>query len=165
MANEIDQKILVAAAALDFDTGDAAIDSLPDGDLCWCAPVTTMTTASFAEVIAAIKMGTTPTAGGTVEFYEALSDGTLQQGTNDITLSDHGTEGTAADVQRVLGAVGPPIGVITVDATTDIVYTSSFKLHNPGGSYNILIYNNTGATLNSAGHSVRATGWGPEVQD
>lgn len=161
MTNEVHRKLLVAAAALDFDTGEAAIDSLPTGDLCWSAPVTTMEDCDWMEVFATIVSGTSP--DGNVSFAAARSDGTIQVGTNDVTLTDHGTEGTAADVARVLAAIGPIRRSVYQD-TSAINYSCSFWIPNPGASINIFIYNNTGVTLAASGHAVRARGWGPEVQ-
>lgn len=169
MANEIHRKLLVTLADLDFDTAFAALDSLADGDLAWCAPITTLEDCDFAEFFPRIKVGTSPTSGGTIEFYAGGGDdgGTEKRvGTDDITTTDHGTETTDADITRVLGTLGAPLFVISVDGTTDKIYTAKFRLWYPGADVNLFVLNNTGAALNgtSSPHSVSVRGWGPEVQ-
>lgn len=161
MANEIHRKLLVAAADLDFDTSFGVINSLPAADLCWSAPVTTLEDCDWMEVFARITAGTSPT--GNVSFYVGRTDGTLQVGTDDVTLTDHGTEGTAADISRVLATLGPPRASVYMDNSAS-VYTVSFWVPNPGASINVFVYNNSGVALPASGHQVRARGWGPEVQ-
>ena len=122
-----------------------------------------------AEVFYQIKVGTSPTSGNTFSFYVGRGDDNgseIRGGTDDITTTDHGTEGTAADVSRVLGTLGPMLHVVQVDGTSNIVYSGSFKVWYPGADFNVYIYNDTGVALNgtSSPHKMRVRGWGPEVQ-
>lgn len=169
MANEIHRKRTVALTDFDFGTSFAEIDSLADQDICWSAPVTTCDDEDVVWVSAKIKVGTTPIIGSTIEFFVGRGDdgGTEKRsGTDDIDTTDHGTEGTDADVDRVLGTLGPPVYTIPVDATTDKIYTAVFPIHEPGADFNLFIHNNTGAALNgtSSPHSVSYHGKLNEIQ-
>jgi len=168
MPNEIHRKIGVAIDDLDFDASFATLDSLGDGDLAWCAPVTTLEDCDVAEVFYQIKVGTSPTSGNTFSFYIGRSDSSssIYAGTDDITTTDHGTETTDADISRVLGTLGPPLHVVQVDGTSDIVYSGTFKVWYPGNDFNVFVYNDTGAAFNgtSSPHKMRIKGWLPEVQ-
>lgn len=169
MPNEIHRKVAVAIADLDFDLAFAALDSLGDGDIAWSAPVTSMEDCEWAEVFYKIKVGTSPTAGGTIAFYAGRADdgsGEIRSGTDDITTTDHGTETTAADVTRVLGTLGPVLHVVQVDATSNIVYSGSFRIWYPGADFNVFVYNNTGVAFNgtSSPHVMRIRGNLPEIQ-
>ena len=169
MPNEIHRKLLVAITDLDFGVSFVELDSLPNGDLAWCAPVTSCEDCDIAEIFYQIKVGTSPTDGGDFRFYVGRGDdgsGEIRAGTDDITTTDHGTEATAADVSRVLGALGPPLKSVRVDGNTDSIYSGSFRVWYPGADFNVYLYNNTGAALNgtSSPHLVRVRGWGPEVQ-
>lgn len=169
MPTAVHRSLLVALANVDFGASFAELDSLPDGDLAWCAPITSLEDCDFADFFARIKVGTSPTAGGTIEFYAGGGDdgGTEKRvGTDDIVTTDHGKEATDADITRVLGTLGAPIAVISVDATTDKIYTVRFPLWYPGADVNLFVLNNTGAALNgtSSPHSVSVRGWGPQIQ-
>jgi hypothetical protein len=166
MVTELHRKIFVAEAALDFDTNFAAIDSLAAGSMCWNNPIVTMEDCDFAEVFAQIKAGAT-TPAGTIEFYAGRAGSNLRSAEGyGNTLTDHGTEATAADVARMLQGLPPPVKVITCDETADVVYTCSFRVWYPGADWNLFIYNNTDEAFNgtSSPHSVYARGWGPELQ-
>jgi len=151
MANEVHQKVDVALADFDFDTDFADIDSLADGALAWSAPVATCEDCERVEVFAQIKVGTTPTKGGTIELYALRADdgGTeKRQGTDNVTLTDHGTNTDADQVYQLLGVAGSPLAAVVVDDETDTVYTARFNIWYPGADFNLLIYNNTGAAFN-----------------
>lgn len=167
MANEIHNKIFIAEAALDFDTSFAEIDSLPAGDLCWCAPISSATwdDAEWAQIFAAISSGGS-SPEGTIEFYWGRAGSNLRAGEGfGNTLTDHGTEGTAADVSDMLACLGTPKEVIEV-ATADTIYTIDFWIPRPTNGSQLFIYNNTDEALDgtSSPHSVYAIAWGPEVQ-
>lgn len=169
MPNAVHRSILVELADLDFGSSFADLDSLPDGDLAWSAPVTTLGACDYADVFAQLKVGTTPTAGGTIEFYAGGGDGggtTKRVGTDDIDTTDHGKEATAGDVTRVLGTLGGPAAVIAVDATSNKIYTVRFRLWYPGPDLTLFVANNTGVAFNgtSSPHSISVRGWGPEIQ-
>jgi hypothetical protein len=165
MPNEIHRKLLVAEAALDFDTAFATIDNLPAGDLCWCKPFTGLEDCDFAEIFTAISSGaTSPT--GTLEWYAGRAGTNLRAAAGfGNTLTDHGVEGTAADVADMLACLGPPVKVIDV-ATADTVYTASFRVWYPGADCQVFLYNNTDEALDgtSSPHSAYIRGWGPEIQ-
>lgn len=165
MPTQTHRDVIVAEATLDFGVSNAEINSLPDGDLCWCAPAD-FEDADYVEILAQITMGTTPTAGAPVEFYVGRhTTAGVRAGTDDLTLTDHGTEGTEADILRVIGALGPPIATISPDATTGVVYTASFRVWLPGVGFTLFVYNRTGAALGSSGHTVKAEGYGPVFQN
>ena len=100
MANEVHYKIDVTEAALDFGVSGAELNSLPAADIAWCAPVTTMTTCERAEITVAITVGGT-SPEGTIEYYVARDTGTLIVADHHITLTDHGNEGTPADIEDI----------------------------------------------------------------
>lgn len=161
MANAIHQKTLVTRASLAVTSWN----SLADGDIAWVAPITTCDTAEFVDFCAQITIGTSPDAGGTVEFYAGGGDGgSLRVGTNDIDASVAGSETTDADVARVLGVLGLPFAVITCDGASGVIYTVRGRLWFPGPVSQVFCYNNSGAALPSSGHSATITGRGPEVQ-
>lgn len=163
MANEIHQKISVTEAALDFGVSGAELNSLPAGDIAWCAPVTTMDDEERAEVTLAIQVGGT-SPEGTIEVYIARDTGTLIVADHHIDLSDHGNEGTAADIADIISDCGGPVAVVGVNGVASIVYTFRFLVWQPGDSLNILVYNNTDEALAASGHSGYVRGWLPEVQ-
>lgn len=161
MANEIHQKTLVSLASLTV----TSLNSLADGDLMWFAPITTLGTCEYAQLWLQMTAGTSPTAGGTFEVYRGAFDGgSLYTGTDDVDLSATGTETTAADVARVLGTLGSPIAVISVDATSGVVYTTQAKIWQPEPNLILFGYNATGAALAASGHAATILGRGPEVQ-
>ena len=160
MANEVHYKIDVTEAALDFDT---VLNSLAAADISWCAPVTTMEDCERAEVTMAIVVGA-GTPEGTIEYYVARDTGTLIVADHHITLTDHGTEGTAADIGDILADCGAPVFVVPVLGTASIVYTHRFQIWYPGDSFNLLVYNNTDEAFAAAGHSGYVRGWLPEIQ-
>lgn len=169
MANEVHRKLLVALADLNFGSSFANLDSLADGDLAWSSPLTSLEDCDFAEFFSRLKVGTSPTNGGTIEFYAGRGDdGSPEKrvGTDDITTTATGTETTDADIARILGTLGAPLFVIAVDGTTDKIYTASFRMWYPGADCQLFVLNNTGAALNGTGspHSISVRGWGPEVQ-
>ena len=164
MANEVHQKIDVSLTDFDFDSNFDEIDSVADGDIVWSAPVTTCEDCERAEVIAQITVGTTPTKGGTIEFYVGRAFNSIRTGTDDVTLTDHGENTDDDDVYALLGALGGPVAIISVDDETDTVYTKTFNIWYPTGDFQLFIYNNTGAALNAAGHDVSYRGWLPEAQ-
>lgn len=163
MPNEVHWKLEVAEFAFDFDTNFAEIDSLPDQDLCWSAPVTSCEDCEFVKVVAKIKAGTSP--DGAVRFYVGRNGATDRVGTDDINTSDHGTEGTTADIDRVLGALDL-VGSIGGMDSTDKIHTVEFKIWYPGASFNLYVFNDTGATLNgtSSPHDIHGYGYLPEIQ-
>lgn len=160
MANEIHQKIDVAEAALDFDT---VLNSLAAGDMAWCAPVTTMTACERAEVTMAITVGGS-SPEGTIEYYIARDTGTLIVADHHITLTDHGTETTDADIDDIISDCGGPVAVASVLGTPSIVYTHRFNIWYPGDSFNVLVYNNTDEAFAASGHSGYVRGWLAEAQ-
>jgi len=165
MANELHRKILVAETALDYDTNFAEIDGLAAGSLCWCKNITTMEDCEYAEVFAAISSGGT-SPEGTINFYGGRAGTNLRTAAGfGNTLTDHGTEGTAADVTDMIACLGSPVKIIPI-VTADTVYTVSFKFWYPGADWNLFIHNNTNEALDntSSPHSVYAVGWGPELQ-
>lgn len=169
MANEVHRKLLVAVTAFDFDTAFAEIDGVANGDLIWSAPVTNAEDCDFVDVFASLKTGTSPTAGGRIEFYVGRADDDtpeIRPGTDDITTTDHGEETVDADITRVLGALGHPLATIVVDGTSDKTYRRSFRVWYPGADWNLFIYNASGAAFNgtSSPHRVTYRGWGPEIQ-
>lgn len=161
MPNEIHKKETVAEAALDFGVSGAELNSLPAGDICWCAPVTTMDDEEYAQVTLAINAGTA-TPEGTIEVYVGEDTGTLITADHHIVLSDHGNEGTATDVASILADLGSPYRVIPV--TEQITYTFAFKIWQPGTSLTIFVYNNTDEAFAASGHSAYIRGFLPEVQ-
>jgi len=162
MANEVHQKLEVAEAALDFNAG-AELDELPVGDMAWCAPVTTLEDCDRAEVTFAITVGGT-SPEGTIEYYVARDTGTLIVADHHIDLSDHGTEGTAADIEDIISDCGPPVFTCPVNGTASIVYTHSFLVWYPTASLNILVYNNTDEAFAADGNDGYIRGWLAEVQ-
>lgn len=164
MPNESHQKISVAEAALDFGVSQAELNSLPAGDIAWCAPVTTLADEERAEVTLQITVGGT-TPEGTVEVYIARDTGTLIVADHHIDLSDHGNEGTAADVADIISDCGGPVKVVGVNGTASIVHTFRFLVWFPGDSFNVLVFNNTDEAFASSGNDGYVRGWLPEVQD
>lgn len=163
MPNEVHWKLDIAEAALDWGVSAAELNSLPAADIAWCAPVTTMTTADYAEVTMAITVGGT-SPEGTIEYYIAKDTGTLITADHHITLTDHGNEGTAADITDIIADCGGPIKVVSVGGTASIVYTHSFKIWQPGDSFVVLCYNNTDEAFAASGNSGYVRGWLPEFQ-
>ena len=164
MANESHRKILVAEAAVDFDASFAEIDSLPAGDLCWAAPLTGLGDCDYADFQAKIKTGAS-TPAGTVEFWVGRGGTNLKAAEAFATLTDHGTEGTAATVANMLACLHQ-VANVSPDETADKVYTLSFRVWYPGNYLQLYCYNNTDEALNgtSSPHAVYVTGWGPELQ-
>ena len=164
MPTEIHQKILVTEVVLDFGVSQAELNSLPAGDIAWCAKVTTMEDCDYAEVFAQITVGAT-SPEGTIEYYVARHGTNLEVGTHHIDLSDHGNEGTANDITDLIADLGGPVKVVgATTATASIVYTHSFRVYNPGGSFTIFCYNNTDEAFAASGNDAYVRGWGPESQ-
>lgn len=169
MPTAIHRKLLVAVADLAFGTSWATLDSLADGAIGWSGIVTGLGSSDMVEVFASIKVGTSPTAGGTINFYAGGGDDAtseLRAGTDDITTTATGSETVAADVARVLGALGPPVFQVRVDSTTGKVYTARFAIELPGADFQLFVLNDTGAALDgtSSPHKVHYRGWGWESQ-
>jgi hypothetical protein len=165
MPNEVHRKILVTEAAITYGTNWANIDSLPDGDMTWCAPVTSMEDCDYCEVFAAISSGGTA-PDGTVEFYVGRKGTNLQAGDGfGGTLTASGVEATLADAVSMAQELGPPVKVLYQDQA-DKVYTCSFRVWYPGASFLLFIFNRTGEALDGTAspHSVYGRGWGPEIQ-
>ena len=173
MANEILSKYS-ASAALDFDgaSTNSCINSLANGAVAWCAPVTDASPCPPQVMLHSwIHVHTTaPTAGGTVEFYLLRADDNateIRDGEAIAATTDHGIYGTAAGVAR-LRTEAEFIGAIVVDAVTDITYRKSFVVNDPGTDWNIMIHNNTGQILraqsDATGSGVNWRSMIPEVQ-
>ena len=164
MPNEIHRKPDIAEFAVDVGASCAELDSLPDQDLCWSAPIATLEDCEKADFTVKIKAGTDP--DGTVEIYAVRNGATNRVGTDDIDTNDHGTEGTTEDIARVKGVLGTPVDIISAVNTTGKVYTTNFRVWDPGPSVTLFFFNNTGAALDgtSSPHAVHGRGWLPEIQ-
>jgi len=161
MPNEIHSKLSVSEAALDFGTSGAELNSLPAGDVAWCAPITTLGDEEWAEFTLAINAGTS-TPSGTIEYYIIRDTGTLVTGDHHIDPTDHGNEGTAADIASLLADLGGP--VFAVEVSEQITYKHAFKVWEPGESLNLLVYNKTNEAFASSGHSAYVRGKLKEIQ-
>lgn len=163
MPNEGHRKIFVAEAALDFGVSQAELNSLPAGDIAWCNNVTTLEDCDFAEFFMKITVGAT-SPEGTIEYYAARAGSNLRTADHHITLTDHGNEGTAADVADIIADCGPPLKVIPVLGTASIVYQHDFRFWYPGADFNLFVYNNTDEAFAASGNDGYVRGWGPELQ-
>ena len=146
MPNEVHRKILVAEAAADFDTSFAEIDDLPAGDVCWCKPITTLGDCDVVRIYLLISSGDT-SPEGTIQIFvgrKNVGGSGIGHGsglTLDEVLTDHGREGTDADVTKLLACLPAPVKVFTCDATPNVKYSSVVDVPAPGDSFQIFIYN------------------------
>jgi hypothetical protein len=105
-----------------------------------------------ALVSVAIKMGTTPTAGGLVYVYLIRDD-------NDLPIIDD--NGGASDAAITI-VNAPLLGVLLCpSATTGIVLSRTFdtsQLGPLGPKWGIAIVNGSGVALSSSGHTAEYTG-------
>ena len=167
MVAEAHRKVLVAEAALDFDASFVEIDDLAVGAICWCKPVTTLEDCDTARFSFALSGGDTTPAGDIQIFIGKKMGANLRAGEGfGNTLTDHGTEATAADVARMLQGLPSPIKVFTLDETANVTYTAIVDVPDPGPDIQLFIYNNTDEILNGTAspHSAYVEGWGPEGQ-
>ena len=164
MANEVHRKLDVAEAALDFGVSAAELNDLPAADIAWCKPITTLATCDFAEFTMQITVGGT-TPEGSIQYYVARDTGTLIVADHHITLTDHGNEGTAADITDIIADCGAPVFVVPLTtATASIVYQHSFRVWYPGDSIVLFCYNATDEAFAASGNSGYVRGWLPEIQ-
>lgn len=166
MANELHRKLLVAEVGVDFNTAAtwSQIDSLPAGDMCWSAPITTLEDCEFAEFFVAISGGPT-SPEGSVEFYAGKAGANLRAANEFATLTDHGTEGTTATIASMLQCLDL-LDQITWATEADTTFTKVFELWYPGADCQLFILNNTDEALDGTAspHKVYVRGWGSELQ-
>lgn len=111
----------------------------------------------MVRIFYSITTGTSPTAGGTIDFY--LLSGNLAGTpirTDNAGASDAGI--TIVNAPRVDSA--------QIDGTSDKTYKGSFLVRNPGPEFGIAIVNNTGVSLNAtpSNHEVTYTIENVEIQ-
>jgi len=154
-------------AALDFGADGAELDALAVGEICWCKPVADTTPSVSAVMIHySIKVDSDWAAAASIEFYFGRSNGTIIDCGELGTMSDHGSNSTAATVARARANLHLA-HVINADATASIVYTGNFIIDEPGPSWQLFVYNgNAAKTLDHAG-STNSVSWEevtPDIQ-
>ena len=109
----------------------------------------TTTQTQMVRVFYKITTGKSPTDKTTITLY-------LLQGDNPAS-SNIRTDGAGASDAGLTVVTASLVGVIQVSSTSNVTYTGSFLIRNPGPEWGIAVVNSTGVALNSTGgnHSLR----------
>lgn len=106
-----------------------------------------------------VTTGTSPTAGGVIEFFLSRAD----DNASELAAGGTGTSDAAfsGDVNTLEHLYSQP-----VTATSDTAYIGSFDIVEPGTDWRLVVKNSTGAALNATGgnHVVRYETINPQVQ-
>jgi hypothetical protein len=116
-------------------------------------------------VSASITLGTSPTAGRTIQLYAILSNKDTTAIRDDLAgASDAAWTRTNADYLYTRG--GRPSIFYCGAAASNAVFAGNFIIENPGPEFAIGVVHDTGVNLNSTGgnHVLKWAGENPEIQ-
>ena len=151
--------------AFTWGSADDLLENLANGDAVSSDPITDASPSIRRYLISAsiaVHVDSAPNANSLIKFYlSRIVDGKADGGISTSVSEEHTEAADVNYIERSCQFVQP----ISVAATVNITYTTSFVIEDPGIAWALIIVNNTGQALGADGtHEVNYVTLNPEAQ-